>query len=92
MAQYLPQAQAHPQQRGGLAGYLLGMGPMPAPGQQEIAIAGAIHGLDNPKLTFDLEGDNIDPQPREEGMHDNGIFPPYAHIAFLPILAIIHLR
>ena len=56
-------------QPGQLASFLLGMGPMPPPTQQEIAVAAANRMLDNmtpgPADVRDNEGDeNIDPQLR----------------------------
>jgi hypothetical protein len=55
-------------QPGQMAAYLLGMGPMPPPTQQELAVATANHMLDNvlapgPANFHDNNGEqNIDPQ------------------------------
>jgi hypothetical protein len=56
-------------QPGQLAAFLLGMGPMPPPTQQELAIAAANHMLDNaaPGPANDTSGEeNIDPQLRTQ--------------------------
>ena len=54
-----------------MAAFLLGMGPMPPPTQQELAVAAANHLLDNvtpgPANVHDDNGEeNIDPQLRTQ--------------------------
>ncbi|KAF8811481.1 hypothetical protein BYT27DRAFT_7277025 [Phlegmacium glaucopus] len=58
-------------QPGEMAAYLLGMGPMPPPTQQEIAVAAANRMLDNAtpgpaNIHDDLREENIDPQLRTQ--------------------------
>lgn len=57
---------ARAQNHGGMAAYLLGMGPMPPPQPQDLAVAMANHMLDNPHAGADDddEDENIDPQLR----------------------------
>jgi hypothetical protein len=62
MAPNLPPAQpAH-----GMAAYLLGMGPMPAPRAEEIAVARAIYALDHP------DDDNLDLPLPVQDVHGDG--------------------
>lgn len=79
MAQNLPQAP-QPQQRRGLAAYLLGMGPMPAPSQKEIAVATVIHGLDHPE-SIELKHDNIIPQVAGEAACKDGMFTRWQYLS-----------
>ena len=54
-----------PRNGGGMAAYLLGMGPMPPPRPQDVAVAMANHLLDHsaPGLhDNDNDEENIDPQ------------------------------
>lgn len=58
-------------QPGQMAAFLLGMGPMPPPTQQELALATANHVLDNPipgraNVHDDNGEENIDPQLRTQ--------------------------
>ena len=82
MAQNLIQT-TQPRRRGGMVGYLLGMGPMPAPRPEEIAVGRAIYGLDHPELheLDNNDNDNIDPQLQRQGMQDNGnVLSPHHRI------------
>lgn len=49
-----------------MAAYLLGMGPMPAPRPEEIAVARAIYALDHP------DDDNLDLPLPVQGVHGDG--------------------
>ena len=51
--------------RGEMAAYLLGMGPMPPPRPEEIAVAKAIHDLDRLE---EFSEENIDPRLRAQGV------------------------
>jgi hypothetical protein len=55
-----------------MAAYLLGMGPMPPPRPEEIAVARAMYYLDRPEVA---SGDNIEPPLRAEAgaMGQNGM-------------------
>ena len=57
-----PQPRREPAQR---AAYLLGMGPMPPPRPQEVAVAAAVHLLDHGSGN-DSDEENIDPQLRRQ--------------------------
>ncbi|EDR12464.1 uncharacterized protein LACBIDRAFT_311891 [Laccaria bicolor S238N-H82] len=57
-----PQSQREPAQQ---AAYLLGMGPMPPPRPQEVAVAAAMHLL-NHNSPDDSDEENIDPQLRRQ--------------------------
>jgi hypothetical protein len=50
MDQNLPQPPERRPRRGGKAAYLLGMGPIPAPRPEEVAVGRAIYALDHPEL------------------------------------------
>ncbi len=72
---YNPAYYRERRQPGQLAAYLLGMGPMPPPTQQEIAVAAANYMLDNPagppgppfhRDNNEFEDQNIDPQLRPQ--------------------------
>lgn len=64
MDQYLPQPPER-RPRGGMAAYLLGMGPIPAPRPEEVAVGRAIYALDHPEL-LEVQQENVNLQLPED--------------------------